>query len=43
MTAKEYIDAWDKGVENQKVFMFKIKTLKWLQKVRDLYGNERTD
>jgi hypothetical protein len=32
-----------KGVENQEVFMFKIKTLKWLQKVRDLYGNERTD
>ena len=32
-----------KGVENQEVFMFKIKTLKWLQKVKDLYGNERTD
>jgi len=32
-----------KGVENQEVFMFKIKTLKWLQKVKDLYGNDRTD
>lgn len=32
-----------KGIENKEVFMFKIKTLKWLQKVRDLYGNEKTD
>ena len=27
-----------KGIENQKVFMFKIKTNKWLSKVKELYG-----
>lgn len=29
-----------KGTEEQKVFMFKIKTKQWLNKVKELYGEE---
>jgi len=30
-----------KGVDNDKIFMEKIKTKKWLNKVRDLYGEQK--
>jgi hypothetical protein len=30
-----------KGVENKKIFMGKIKTYKWLHKVRELYGEKK--